>query len=182
MTEGDVPRTLIIVRHGQSKISTGRIERELDSIDSLTATGIAQSHSVARFLSNLSTDEGYNFYSSPLKRSRQTIEIITSHFQYSKSQVLNELNEFYRIDQIIDKLFFGGGFNDEDWRDYVDRVGHFIMNSIDELGNTCIFVTHAGWAAAVQLYFSDTPKNHPLGHGDVLVFQNGAWVYWRNDI
>jgi len=67
---------LVLARHGQS---FGNLDRSLGSHTDLTDLGVQQATRLGDWLAG----EGYRFtaiYSSPLRRARQTAEIVNEHF------------------------------------------------------------------------------------------------------
>ena len=170
-----------LVRHGQTDWNLLKKFNGCTDIE-LNQTGIEQAKTQADNLKSISFDV---CYCSPLKRARQTCEIIfkgTSVFD----ERLCEINcgEFEGTEETAEtmKLFWqavtSGDKGTENFKDFIKRNCNF-SNMITEAykGKNILIVTHAANARVINYYFTGKSEKYDFSkavaqNGEVLTFNN----------
>ncbi|MGB3535481.1 MAG: histidine phosphatase family protein [Microcoleaceae cyanobacterium] len=149
---------VILVRHGQSNYNAQRrIQGRLDH-SILTEMGCKDAEIVGKTLSEIQFDA---VYCSPLKRAKQTAELILS--QFNTPPQLQPTEQLIEIDlpawagmerQVVVEQFA------EDYRCWQERPHEFFMTVSDEAGERQHFPVLALFEQAQQ-FWKDTLTRHP---------------------
>jgi 2,3-bisphosphoglycerate-dependent phosphoglycerate mutase len=163
-----VTNTLYLVRHGENPANVRR-EFSYRKVDyNLTEKGVRQAEQTARYFAAMHTERSIDaIYSSPLKRARQTAEIIGAAMGHAVTTIeeLREINcgnfdgvpptdeMWAHHDQILrswrdgdhDARFPGG----EDFHELRARARVALGQAVDgRAGQTIVMVTHGGIVGA----------------------------------
>ncbi len=187
-------KTIILVRHGESDYNSKGIIQGNTNKSVLTAKGKKQANYVGSWLKELSIDK---IFSSPLKRAKQTAEIIAKNCDFNPNQLAfdNRLKEidfgaWKEQNRTVVKQNFPEKYKIWRTRPYdfeIDgnfpvqelyaRIEDFINDEIyarDEI-RTCIIVGHRGTISSIINCILKLPKSHhhflQIDRGSVSVLQ-----------
>jgi 2,3-bisphosphoglycerate-dependent phosphoglycerate mutase len=186
------PARLVLVRHGESEDNTGPFLSSVVPGLSLTPAGLEQARETARSLTH---DAVAHVYSSPLRRARETADVLADDLGLRVTEV-DELREFSlgvhegtdreTAMPPVDEMFLGwllegslerrldGG---ESGREVVDRFSAAVSDIADtHRGQTVAVVSHGGTLAlgATVLCANLRPvfaRDHPLDYCDTVVME-----------
>lgn len=161
---------ILVVRHGQTDWN---IERRVQGITDipLNQKGIEQAYVVKEKLREEKIDL---CFSSPLKRAKQTAEIINAErkiplkldeslieIQYGKMEgkFSNEFSTRTEFGNIVDGKLYKGA---EASRDFMDRVFAFLEELKNLQVDTVLLVTHKEVCRAIDFYFNGLPDDKKL--------------------
>ena len=161
---------LLVVRHGQTNYNLNHIILSKTD-DPLNETGISQAQTTAK---NLEREKIDLIISSPLRRTKQTAEIINKGRNipiiYDKRLVERDFGEFEGLKDSDAK------FNIKDFWDYekninyyeaenvqafYNRIFSFLDNVLEKYSNkNVLLVCHAAVSAVINCYFTEIPKKN----------------------
>jgi len=160
------------LRHGQTDLNASKRIQGCGYDPPLNAVGRRQAKSAARLLES----KGIGVIcSSPLKRARETAEIVAKRLKFDKTQIIKcerlrerdfgdyeglpfEAVDLSALRRYTDNAATPGG---ETIRDVAARVWSFLdeaLNSDNLKGKTPLFVAHAHILRAMDWYFNGLPE------------------------
>lgn len=179
---------IYLVRHGESEANTSRRFSGITDVE-LTETGRLQAVNSGKKLKGKII---HKIFSSPLKRAKNTAEIIADEIGFNKKDIIidnrltevnfgifenltwEEIVQMYsgEIENWIEfkhKYIFPKG---EGYDDIIDRISVFI----DNVPDNSLISTHYGVIQAILLYFKivddNTLWNYKISNCDVFVLNN----------
>ena len=179
---------IYLVRHGQSEANVSRRFSGITDVE-LTETGILQAVSAGKKLKGKTI---YKIFSSPLKRAKNTAELIADEIGFNKKDIiienrLTEVNfgifenltweEIVKMyaDEIENWIKFKHKYKfpkGEGYDDIIDRVSGFM----DNVPDNSLISTHYGVIQAVLLYFKIvddvTLWDYKISNCDIFVINN----------
>ncbi len=175
---------ILVTRHGQTDWNLeGRIQGRTDV--PLNQNGMEQVYQTSQKLRNEEIDL---IICSPLKRCRQTAEIINQNRNipvlFDERLVEISYGEIEgKLRSEIDKCYeFGNVMNGqlckeaESSDEFIKRVADFLNNLKNYEKNTILLVTHNEVCKAINIFFNDYPKDNNLGN---LGIQNGEVIHYE---
>jgi broad specificity phosphatase PhoE len=169
---------LIITRHGETE---GNVKRVLADIsDPLTSKGVKQAEAVSERLKNEKIDA---IFSSPIKRAKETAQIIAKHHPNAKFIIVDELKEM-ELGSYLNK-----GFDEVDWDLIPDdvenktslykRAKKVIERVLEEFSSgTVLFVAHNAINKAmirfVRKWHPEDKRSIPQGNTAISIFEISA--------
>lgn len=191
MTRARAP--FYLIRHGETDWNRERRFQGQTDI-AMNATGHAQASANGALLASLQSDwDGWRFVSSPLGRTRQTMELLRQSMglpadDYSLEPRIIELtfgdweghtlSELERSipDEVAKRQDFKWTYrqpNGESYEDGLTRVSAFF----DELDSPAVIVTHGGIVRIVRKLFENLDGNEAAAqdaHQDVVYYFDGT--------
>ncbi|MDD2396627.1 MAG: histidine phosphatase family protein [Tissierellia bacterium] len=179
---------IYLVRHGQSEANVSRRFSGITDVE-LTETGILQAVSAGKKLKGKTI---HKIFSSPLKRAKNTAELIADEIGFNKKDIiienrLTEVNfgifenltweEIIKMyaDEIENWIKFKHKYKfpkGEGYDDIIDRVSGFM----DNVPDNSLISTHYGVIQAVLLYFKIvddvTLWDYKISNCDIFVVNN----------
>lgn len=179
---------IYLVRHGESESNISRRFSGVTDVE-LTETGALQAVKAGKKLRGKTID---NIFSSPLKRAKNTAEIIADEIGFNKKDIiienrLTEVNfgifENLTWEEILEqyaeeterwiefkhKYKFPKG---EGYDDIIDRVSGF-MNKVPD---NSLILTHYGVIQGILLYYKivddNTLWNYQISNCDIFILNN----------
>ncbi len=183
---------IYLVRHGESEANIGGRFSGTTDVE-LTETGVLQA---VRAGKNLREKLIFKFFSSPLKRAKNTAEIIADEIGFNKKDIIiescltevnfgifenltwEEITELYADEienwtQFKHKYKFPKG---EGYDDLIKRISDFM----DNVPDNSVIATHYGVIQAILLYFKIaddvTLWDYEILNCDILVLNNKKLV------
>ncbi|NLK65322.1 MAG: histidine phosphatase family protein [Tissierellia bacterium] len=179
---------IYLVRHGESEANISKRFSGITDVE-LTERGALQAAKAGR---KLKGEKIHKIFSSPLKRAKNTAEIIADEIGFNKKDIiidksLTEVNfgifENLKWEEIVDlyadeienwiefkhKYKFPKG---EGYDDIIKRVSYFM----DNLPDNSLISTHYGVIQGILLYLKiaddDTLWNYEISNCDIFVLNN----------
>lgn len=161
---------ILFARHGQTEWNVlGRIQGLADI--ELNRKGIEQAEEISRILKNEKIDL---IISSPLKRAKQTAEIISKDRNipiiYDEGIIERDFGEFEGVNKTEYKFENFWSYKEnreyekaENIRKFFKRVYNFLDKIQEEyFGKNILIVSHGGVAIPVNCYFNGIPEDDDL--------------------
>lgn len=180
----DKKMKILVVRHGQTNWNLeGRIQGRTDI--PLNQNGIEQAYQTSRKLKEEKIDL---IICSPLKRCRQTAEIINQSHNVSvlfekrlleisygeiEGKLRKEVAKCDEFGNVINGQLCKGAESSEE---FVKRVADFLKELKNYEKNTILLVTHNEVCKAIQIYFNGYPEDKNLEN---LGIQNGEVICYE---
>lgn len=172
---------IYIVRHGQTDWNVeGRYQGRKDV--ELNSKGIDQAKQIGEKLSSIKFDK---VFSSPLKRTLKTAQIITNKEIVIDDRLIERCNgslEGKLKKEVVEKIDFNDPNNDkygiESIIDFRNRINKFLDDIIQNYKKeNILIVTHAGVSIYIRCYFEGEPKdknynNYKLKNCEFLEYEN----------
>ena len=177
----EIKNMIYFVRHGQTEWNKiGRMQGHIDI--ELNDEGKNQAQVVKEKLKGIKFDK---VFSSPLKRAKETAEIICSQKITIDDRLIERFNGELE-GKFKDEIMVYPDFNDpndtrfgiESLNSFKDRINSFLDDVLNEYKNkNVLVVTHAGICLYVRCYFEGEPKgnlyeNYKLKNCEVLSYEN----------
>lgn len=179
---------IYLVRHGESEANISMRFSGITDVE-LTETGVLQAVKAGE---KLRGEEIHRIFSSPLKRAKNTAEIIADEIGFNKKDIIienrltevnfgifenltwEEIVELY-ADEIESWIEFKHKYKfpkGEGYDDIIKRVSVFL----DNVPDNSLIATHYGVIQAVLLYFNiaddDTLWDYQISNCDIFVLNN----------
>mgnify|MGYP000859427870 FL=1 len=189
---------LYLVRHGESEENIQKRYTGITDVD-LSCRGRMQAKTAGK---RLTLEKISGVYSSPLKRTRETAEIICRETNFDESKIIikdclievnfglfenmtwNEIESGYKEES--EKWISNGNKykfpQGESYGDIIIRIAQFI----DDVPDNSLIVTHFGVIQSILIYMgiaNDTDLwNFTISNGDIMAIDNKSIVeHWVNN-
>jgi alpha-ribazole phosphatase len=179
---------IYLVRHGESEANVSKRFSGITDVE-LTETGALQAAKAGR---KLKGEKIHKIFSSPLKRAKNTAEIIADEISFNKKDIIidncltevnfgifenlkwEEIVELY-ADEIENWIEFKHKYKfpkGEGYDDIIKRVSCFM----DNVPDNSLISTHYGVIQGILLYLKiaddDTLWNYEISNCDIFVLKN----------